>query len=332
MAADALNRGDLLEDWVIDEVLERGGVSCYRAHRAGSPDDDVLLEVAPRDARDGLRLRREAFALRHLNDPALPLVVGKGEADDGRFFWVAKRWFRGELLGDVLIEGPMSWENAASVFHQLATAVLAVHQSGMVHRDIQPAKIRLNHALQVRLSGFELAMTSDELDRVQRPPLGDLAYVAPEVIADRNCHAARADLYSVGVIFYEVLTGQRAFPAALWGDRADPESRMIAWKSRADALDPGPDVPRWLRNLVQKSTHPDPERRLPDMDAMVGWLDAARDQWSTPAPQSRTELPTPAISVPQLAGISPSLMPSPSTTPPIHRMQAPAPAPARAAT
>ena len=323
MAADDLSRGDVLADWIIDEVIERGGVAAYRAHRAGSPDEDVRIEVAPRDARDGLRLRREAFALRHLDHPALPRIVDKGDIDDGRHFWVATRWFQGELLGDVLREGSMSWEDASSVFHQLASAVLTVHQSGMVHRDIHPGKIRLNHALKVRLSGFELAMSPDELNRVNRPPLGDLAYVAPEVIADRNCHVPRADLYSIGVVFYEVLTGSRAFPAALWGDRADPESRMIAWKSRADALDPGPEVPRWLRNLVQKSTHPDPDRRLPDLDAMVGWLDAARDQWSTPAPEQRTVVPELAPPLPQLSAIAPSILPPPMTAQPAPRRPVP---------
>ncbi|MFT6159563.1 MAG: serine/threonine protein kinase [Myxococcota bacterium] len=299
----------MLAQWVIDEVLEMAGTARYRAHRAGDPTDEVRIEMAARDARDGLRLRREAFALRHMDHDALPRIIDKGELDDGRFFWVATRWFDGEVLADILRDKPMRWEDASSVFYQLASGVLAVHESGMVHRDIHPTKVEVSASLRVRLVGFELAMTQDELGRVARPPLGDLAYVAPEVIADRNHHVARADLYSLGVLFYEVLTGVRAFPAALWGDRADPEARMIAWKSRADALDPGPDIPRWLRNLIQKATHPNPEKRLPDMDAMVGWLDAARDQWSTPTPVTRVVAPAPPPLPPVLVGIAPSILP-----------------------
>jgi serine/threonine-protein kinase len=319
-----LHSGETVAHWVIDEVLEIGGTARYRGHRAGDPTDEVRIEMAPRDARDGLRLRREAFALRHMEHDALPRIVDKGELDDGRVFWVATRWFDGEVLSDVLRDAPMRWEDAASVFHQLASAVLAVHEAGMVHRDIHPSKVELTSSLQVRLVGFELAMTQDELGRVARPPLGDLAYVAPEVIGDRNHHVSRADLYSLGVVFYEVLTGSRAFPAALWGDRADPEARMIAWKSRADALDPGPDVPRWLRNLIQKATHPNPDKRLPDMEAMVGWLDAAREQWSTPAPESRVIAQAPPPLLPSLGGIAPSILPPmmPTAAPPPMRQEA----------
>jgi serine/threonine protein kinase len=295
-----LRTGDRLYDWVIDELVQVGDTTRYLAHRGHDADEQALIEMAPRDARAGLRLRREAYAIRHFEHPNLPRLLDKGEHDQGRQYWVATRWFEADKLADVARDNPLAWSDVCAVFHQLAEALSHAHQHGVVHRDINPAKVEVDSRLGARLVGFELAMTDDELERSERPPLGDLAYVAPEVLADRRSHAPRADLYALGVVLFEVLTHQRAFPAASWGERADPEARMIEMKSRVTALDPGPDFPTWLRNLVRKATDPDPERRLPDPESLVGWLDAARDSWATPVPPTRREEPSVALPPPAL--------------------------------
>lgn len=303
-----LAAGDLLGRWVVSACVSPGVPRLYTAHREDDEGLGVLVTTLPREARYVDRLRREAAVLRAMGHPAVPELVDFGTSREHDVVWMATRDFPGETLQDRLLSGPMPWKDACAVFQSVAQGLRHAHEHQIVHRDVHPAKILLGADGAACVVGFESARNEADLEAAVDVPLGPVGYLAPEVITEGRNAGPRADLYALGVVFYEALTGRPAFPAALMDERVDPRERMLEWKARSKPLRPS-DVPDWLANLVEKATHPDPAQRLPDMDAFVMWLEAARGFWE---PEAREEAPS-AVEVdappPMVLAVRPSLAP-----------------------
>lgn len=288
-----LDPGDVLGDWVVEAPLTHAEPQLYAAHKEEDKAVQALLKVRVWTREADAGHHREVSFLRSVEHEAIATLVDCGTDLPADAVWCALEPFDATPLSDHLRTGPLPWREACAAFAMVADALARVHASGRVHRDLQPAKIMLGADGAVRLVGFELCMTPSELAR-RPPPLGALAYLAPEVLADPLIHPSRADLYAFGCVLYESLTGQSAFPAAAMG--AQEPDALLQWKTRTEALDPGETAPDWLRNLVRKCTEPDPDRRLPDVEALVGWLDAARSSWEVaPAPPAPPPLPPPSL-------------------------------------
>lgn len=341
-----LSPSDRVGSWQIDDLVSMGVPRTYRArHDTGT---EALIEVMPLSKATMEGQKREVDALQRLKHPSLPDVVDFGVDHERDLVWTAFRWFAGEPLEDRMLRGVMRWERACAVLRDLAHALAYVHASGFVHRDLRPANVIVapNRAW---LVGFDFALTQAQLEAMSQAPFGDLAYLAPEVLGDPTHHGPRADVYAYGCLAYELLTGKAAFPAAAWGERADQATRMLEWKTRTAPLDPGTSVPEWLRSLVQKCTEPVADRRLPDLDALVGWLDAARGSWEHhsadrseepeiddgPEFEPTGEVPIPiGVGRPSLSGdaMPPPLRPAAPTLVPVAPSLRAAPAPVTPAT
>lgn len=305
--------------WLIDDLVGLGMPRTYKARHLHR-NSECRLKVMPRTPGTLASQRRETEALANLRHDALTEVVDFGTDDEQDFIWTAFDWFEAEPLEDGLLAGPMDWDEAAALFRILADALAYVHGAGILHRDIRPKNI-LVAPEGVRsfggawLTGFDYAMTQHQLEQLSQAPVGDLAYLAPEVLRDPTHHGARADVYAFGCLMYEVLTAEPAFPAAAFGgERNDQARAMFEWKTRTDALDPGDAgrgdaIPGWLRDLVRRSTQPDPDHRLPDVDSVVRELDAHETEWSSPDAMSPADLgPPPTIRMPT----APLLRPGPA--------------------
>jgi serine/threonine-protein kinase len=308
--AERLSTGDQLVRWVIEREAWPGQDGWFLAHDVKS-EERAYLRVWTRNTTNERVWERMAELLRHTDVATMPRLLDAADDYDRDLLFIAVEYFEGELLGDLLLGGALDWRDVCTAMYDLCTAIASLHQNGWVHRDIEPNNVLVARDGRARLVGFEFAMDSDSLSRVASPKLGNLSYIAPEVIADPGYHAPRADLYALGVVFYEALTGGAAFPAAAWGDRVDPSDRMLEWKTRAQALDPGPSAPPWLANLIKKATHPDPEKRLPDMEAMSGWLEAAHNSWTGGA-LPETSRSAPPIAAPPRLELRPSLSAAPA--------------------
>ena len=295
-----LPTGAVVGSWRVEDIVSLGVPRTFRARHVGV-STEALLKVVPHAKAQAEAQEREVAALRNLVHPALPQVLDFGIDPDAGVVWTA-----------------FEWRAACRLFRDLGAALATVHAEGIVHRDLRPTNVLVGPAGEATLAGFDFAMTQEALERLADAPFGDLAYLAPEVLRDPAHHGSKADVYAFGCLMYEVLTGRAAFPAAAWGEQADQAIRMLDWKTRSEPLDPGEDVPDWLRSMVVKCTDPDPDRRLPDIEALVGWLDAAEPSWVgpraklTPAPV----MPAPAIR-PRATRVPPDrTLPSP---PPIRR-------------
>lgn len=222
--------------------------------------------------------RRLVGTLRTLAHDGVPTLIDQGTADG--LVYAVMEPVEGELLSDVLESGPIDWRDACTVVWSAGRALASAHAHGISHRDVSPEQIVIGGDWMASVIGWDLAMDDAALAAAANPPLGALTYVAPEVIAQPLQHGPRADLYALGIVFYEMMTGRSAFPAAAVGDRPEAaQARLLEWKARASPLDASAHAPPWLASLLRRATDPAPEKRLPDVDALVGWLDAAQGAW-----------------------------------------------------
>jgi serine/threonine protein kinase len=300
------------------ELLGRGGMGeVWRAYDTVT-DRIVALKVLPAHfAEDSVfqqRFRREAHAAAQLNEPHVVPIHTYGEID-GRLF-VDMRLIEGRDLQTVLAEGPLTPARAVQIIEQVAQAVHAAHEIGLVHRDIKPSNILLNDNDFAYLIDFGIARAAGETGLTATGGvIGTLRYMAPERFSTGQADA-RSDIYALACVLYECLTGSRPFPGdsleqQLAGHLAVPPPRPS--HSRRD-------VPARLDAVIATGMAKNPGERYP---TTVELARAARDAITTPLPTSGPTVPaqppTMAASVPQ-----PPARPSPTT-----RTGPPPPPPAR---
>jgi YVTN family beta-propeller protein len=198
----------------VEELIGRGGMGeVYRAHD-GRLDRNVALKIlAPRYADDdGFRerlLRESRLAASPAHSNVVP-VYDAGEADAG--FYLAMRYVEGADLRAVLRrEGPLAPARALEIASQVAGALDAAHAKGLVHRDVKPSNVLIDERGHCYLADFGLTQSaSDRGQATDGSLLGTLDYVAPEQIRGDEV-AGRADVYALGCMLFECLTGEGPF-------------------------------------------------------------------------------------------------------------------------
>jgi predicted Ser/Thr protein kinase len=165
------------------------------------------------------RFRVEAQAVARLQHPHIVQIHAFGERDDGP--WLAMEWIEGGGLDRRLQQGPMTIRVAAEFVRTLARAVQHAHREGIVHRDLKPANILLTADGEPKIADFGLARFLEDSQGLTQTGelLGTPGYMAPEQAAGRAADAGPAcDIWALGTILYECLTGRRAFDATNWRD------------------------------------------------------------------------------------------------------------------
>lgn len=273
------------------EIVEQIGVgphtTTYRA-RQRPFDRPVTLEIlwgrALTDADLRARFLREARVLSRLTAPGVVRALRFGCAllEGGRVggLYLAREPLPGRSLREVLeAEGALAPERAARIARQILGALADAHTHGVVHRDVRPPHIRLGvDALggeQAALAGFGRARVLDEAPEWPGPDrtladvlVGSPRYAAPETLCGRPAEAA-ADLYAVGVVLYEMLTGEQPFVGAF--------NAVMRARLRRDVppVPAGLDPTGALDAVIRRATARDPAERHPDAAAMAADLDRA---------------------------------------------------------
>jgi predicted Ser/Thr protein kinase len=171
----------------------------------------VLPPEAGRDPAFAERFNREARALARLAHPNIVAVHDVGKA--GEFYYLVMEYVDGANLREVLRDGQLTPEQALRIVPQICDALQYAHEEGVVHRDIKPENILLDRKGRVKIADFGLAKllgrdTGDFTLTGSRQVMGTLYYMAPEQVERPLEVDHRADIYSLGVVFYEMLTGQ----------------------------------------------------------------------------------------------------------------------------
>ena len=248
-------------------VLGSGGMgTVYRAHD-GRLDRDVALKFLPShlsaqpESRE--RLLVEARAAAALEHPNVCNVHEIGETSDGRLF-IAMACYEGETLKARLDRGPLSPDEAISIGAQIARGLAAAHARGIIHRDVKPGNVMLCADGTVRLLDFGLAKLSDVTLTAPNVTPGTIAYMSPEQ-ARADAVDARTDLWSLGVVLYEMLAGERPFLGG--NDRAMIET--ILHQRPAPLRKRTPLTPEWVVRAVERLLEKEPERRYGSADELM---------------------------------------------------------------
>ena len=204
-----------LPDLEILELLGRGGMGYVYRARQKKLDRDVALKVVAaepeRNADFARRFAREARTLARLSHPNLVSIHDYGQ--DGPFGWLVMEYVEGSNLRDLMRAGKLEPREALALVPKICDALQYAHDRGVVHRDVKPENILVDRAGGVKIADFGLAKligipTALVSLTGSREILGTFRYMSPEQL-DRPLEVDhRADIYSLGVVFYEMLTGE----------------------------------------------------------------------------------------------------------------------------
>jgi hypothetical protein len=247
---------------------------------------DVALKVVPREGKAGSRAEREVEAAARLRHPRCLRALAL-ERDD-QHVYVAYEYVAGRTLREALRHGELDDAAAVEAAAQVLEALAHAHGKGVVHRDVKPANVMLEDSedVSVRVLDFGLAQLSeaDTLTAVGDVP-GTLAYISPERLAGREATGA-ADVWSVGVLLWEILAGKHPFSSF---SPLETARRVKEGAPRLATL--RPDLPRRLTATVDAMLIPAPARRPAAKDAAARLRTAWTEGTERPrATMSRTRL------------------------------------------
>jgi len=206
--------GSTISHYKVLEELGRGGMGIvYRAVDT-KLDRDVALKFLPphlsADPDAKARFIQEAKAASGLDHPNICNIHEIAEADDGRLF-IAMTFYNGQTLKYTLQEGLMPPERAASIGAQIADGLKMAHSAQIIHRDIKPANIMVTSEGRVKILDFGVAKLASGADLTKTgSTVGTTAYMSPEQARGEQVDA-RSDLWSLGVLMYEMLSGNKPF-------------------------------------------------------------------------------------------------------------------------
>ena len=270
--------------------LGSGGVAdVYLAHDEVL-DRDVALKMLNRErSRDEEfveRFRREAKSAAALSHPNIVSIYDRGESEDGSCY-ISMEYLAGGTLKDHMSRGGrLSPSVAAEVAVQISDALDAAHERGTVHRDIKPQNVLVTRSGDVKVGDFGIARAESEtsITRVNLV-LGTAAYMSPEQATGGRI-GPRSDLYSLGVVMYEMLTGELPFRGE--------DSVAVAMKHANDPLRPpkevNPDIPERMNDLVVRLLAKDPGDRPASAGALVEEIRRSRAEGRSSKPR-RSEDP-----------------------------------------
>jgi serine/threonine protein kinase len=283
--------GKVAERYEIEAKLGEGGMGVvYRAldTRLNRPCAIKFLSDNLADAAARHRFQREAQTASSLNHPHILTVYDAGEFN-GRQYLVAE-FVDGGTLKAWIRSGERTWRQIIELLAGPADGLAVAHAAGILHRDIKPDNILVSRNGYAKLADFGLAKLAESTDvdltrtlseDGTRPGMiiGTIAYMSPEQAAGRPVDA-RSDIFSFGVLLYEMIGGRRPFT----GD-TDLQVLQAILHSPADPL--GEGVPQSLRSAVEKALEKDPDERYQSMRDLVVDLKRATRQTvvkSAPAP------------------------------------------------
>ena len=296
----ALTVGSRLGHYDVTALIGEGGMG--RVYRATDTQlgRDVALKILPdafaSDPDRLARFQREAQVLASLNHPNIAAIYGIEKSEDTQA--LVLELVEGPTLADRISKGPIPLDEALPIAKQIAEALEAAHEAGVIHRDLKPANVKVREDGTVKVLDFGLAKaldTTPEGDPSQSPTLtaaatqmgvimGTAAYMSPEQAKGRTVDK-RSDVWAFGAVLYEMLAGRRAFDAEDVSETLAAVLRAeVNWTLLPKELSPA------LRTFLVRCLQKDPKQRVPDIAAMRLALEGA---FETTVGASSEQVPPP---------------------------------------
>jgi serine/threonine-protein kinase len=304
----------------VHELIGQGGMGAVYRGEQVHLRKRVAIKILQPGARRlpdlVARFEREAIAGAHVEHPNVVGATDFGQLEDQSYFLVLD-FVEGTPLKEVTAKGPLPIERALRIARQIASALEAVHEKGIVHRDLKPQNVMVQAQDHVKVLDFGLAKVPVEklstASRAAAKPspaltgvgtvMGTLGYMAPEAVKGMEAVDARADLYALGIMVYEMLTGLHPFD----GDDGvtifkrqrseDPPPMRV----RAPAVSVPPEVEAIAMRLIQR----DPQSRYATATEVIAAIDAALADLGRPAAASMPMPAPPSAAWPPAAATAP---------------------------
>jgi len=293
--------GKTLSHYKIVSELGRGGMGIVYKAEDTNLDRIVAIKILPPQIvttdEDQARFKREARAAAALNHPNIATVHDLGETEDGQTFIVMEH-VGGLSLSEKLNQGPLEIETAVTLASQIAEGLSIAHQSGIVHRDVKPSNMMLTEDGRIKILDFGLAKLTGGIDITKAgSTIGTAAYMSPEQARGEEVDH-RTDIWSVGVVLYEMLTGKRPFVAEY--DAALAYSILNTEPESVSSIRTG--VKPELEQIINRAMAKGFDERYPTMEALFEDLRtlSGSGQPVALAPSLGTLLKRPGIVVPTL--------------------------------
>ncbi len=262
--------GKTISHYKILEKIGEGGMGVvYKAEDTKLKRTAALKFLHPdliRDIEAKERFVQEAQAAAALDHPNICTVYEINESDGQTF--IAMAFVEGQSLKDKIKTGQLELDEALDLTSQVAEGLRAAHKKGITHRDIKPANIVLTKEGLAKIMDFGLAKLSWGVDLTKTATImGTVAYMSPEQATGERVDQ-RTDIWSLGCILYEMLTGRRPFKSthdqaaiySILNDEPEPITRVRN------------DVPVGIEKILQTCLQKDPHNRYPDMEALISYL------------------------------------------------------------
>jgi serine/threonine protein kinase/Flp pilus assembly protein TadD len=266
-----------ISHYKILEKLGGGGMGIVYKAQDTKLDRFVALKFLPpglgTDDEEKKRFILEARAASSLEHNNICTVYEIGEAEDGQIF-IALAYYDGETLKNKIQKGPLKVTDALDYAIHIAEGLSKAHQKGIVHRDIKPANIMVTDKNVIKILDFGLAKLSGQSRMTMAgTTLGTIAYMSPEQAAGDKVDY-RTDIWSFGIVLYEMLTGEIPF-------KAEHERAIIYMIMNENLLPPSSldrKIPHQIDSLISRILEKDPDKRYQSMDDLLKELKAVKEE------------------------------------------------------
>ena len=298
--------GKMITHYRILEKLGEGGMGVvYKAEDTKLKRAVALKFLPPEltsDAEANARFIQEAQAASALDHQNICTIYAIDETNEGRLF-ICMALYEGETLRERIRRGPLDAREAVRIALQIGRGLAKAHSQGIIHRDIKPANIVVTKDGVVKILDFGLAKLAGQTQLTKAgSTLGTAAYMSPEQ-ARGDTVDRRTDIWSLGVVLYEMLAGTCPF-------KSEYEQAMIYSILNEDPASPKslrPEIPIELDQIATKTMRKDPGERFPTMEAFVSALDAIlkRHEAERDGLHAGVERAAPSIAVLPFVNMSP---------------------------
>ena len=251
---------------IIKSIGEGGMANVYLGYDT-ILDRNVAIKVLRGDLANDekfvRRFQREALSASSLSHPNIVAMYDVGE-DDG-LYYIVMEYVEGKTLKQLLKKrGSLTLSEAIDIMLQLTDGMAHAHDSYIVHRDLKPQNIMIQDDGQIKITDFGIAMALNSTQLTQtNSVMGSVHYLPPEQAAGKGT-TIKSDIYSMGIIFYELLTGELPFK----GDSAVEIALKQMKEPLPDVHKLNNDIPQSIENIILKSTAKNPKNRYDDAKSM----------------------------------------------------------------
>ena len=270
-----------------DEVLDRD--VALKILRGQYADDEEFVE----------RFRREAQSAASLSHPNIVSIYDRGRSEDGAYYIAMEYVPRGTLKDRISRDGALEPGMAAGVALQISDALQTAHENGVIHRDIKPQNVLVTKTGDVKVTDFGIARAASSPLTATSAVLGTAGYMSPEQAMGKPV-GPQSDLYSLGVVLYEMLTGDIPYRA----ESPIAQAMMHVNEPPRSPREVNPEVPKPLDTLTLKLLAKDPEDRYPSASALANDVERIRSGRSPAAVAAKTtaEMAAPLPPLPAAPG------------------------------